>query len=165
MSSTLTVLAAAERAALFLHILGALLFAGGVAVAAVALRAARRRSDPAEIALLLGLARAGVLLVVCGGLAVLGFGLWLVTLSEFDFDDGWIDAALGLFVLANALGAIGGRRPKRARLRAAQLAREGRPADSELRRLLDDPVSLAVNYLAGAVVVAILGLMVWKPGR
>jgi hypothetical protein len=30
--------------------------------------------------------------------------------------------------------------------------------------LLDDPVSLGLNYLSGALLVVILALMVWKPG-
>jgi hypothetical protein len=64
--------------ALFFHILGALLFVAGVVTAGVAFEAARRRHQPAEIALLLGLTRVGVLLVVVGALDVLGFGLWLV---------------------------------------------------------------------------------------
>jgi uncharacterized membrane protein len=157
-------LASAEGIALFFHILGGFVFVGGAIVAAVALEAARRRSQPAQIALLLMLTRVGVRLVACGGLVVLGFGLWLVTLSEFDFGDAWIEAALALFALAAGLGAVGGQRPKRARLLATRLAREGRPLEPELRRLLDDRVSLALNYVSGALVIAILALMVWRPG-
>jgi hypothetical protein len=47
-------------------------------VAGVAFETARRRQTPAEIALLLGVSRIGVLLVGVGALLVLGFGLWLV---------------------------------------------------------------------------------------
>ena len=40
--------------ALFFHLLGAIVFAGGALVAGVLFEAARRRDDPREVALLLG---------------------------------------------------------------------------------------------------------------
>jgi len=149
--------------ALFLHLLGVLLFVSGIVVAGVAYEVARRREDPAQIALVLGLSRIGVLLVAPGSLLVLGFGLWLVDLGGFGFGDGWVSAALALFVVALVLGSAGGQRPKRARLLATRLAGEGAPVSRELRALLDDRVSLAVNYLSTLIVVAILALMVFKP--
>ena len=36
--------------------------------------------------------------------------------------------------------------------------------DGELRRLLDDRPALLANYGSAALVLAILVLMVWKPG-
>src|SRR6266540_923926 len=63
--------------ALFFHLLGALVFVAGIVVAGVVFEAARRRDDPAEIALLLGLARVGVVMVLAGATLVLAFGLWL----------------------------------------------------------------------------------------
>ena len=101
--------------------------------------------------------------MVSGGVVLLGFGLWLVPLGDFSYGDGWIDAALALFVAAMALGAVGGQRPKQARLLASRLAAEGQSTSAELRELLDDRLSRATNYLAAAVVVAILVLMVFKP--
>lgn len=149
--------------ALFGHILGVLLFVSGIVLAGVPFEIARRRNDAAEIALLLGLTRIGALLVAAGTLIVLGFGLWLVHLGRFGYDAGWVDAALALFAAALVLGAIGGQRPKRARLLATRLAAEHAPVDPELRRLLDDPLSRAVNYASALAVIAILGLMVFKP--
>jgi uncharacterized membrane protein len=157
--------AAAHDWALFFHILGALTLVAGVTVAGVAFEAARRRTRPDEVATLLGLTRVGVLLVVIGGVLVLAFGLWLVDLEEdIGFGDGWIDAALALFVAVMAVGAVGGQRPKRARKLAAQLARDGEPETGELRTLLDDRIALALNYLAAVLLLAILVLMVFKPG-
>jgi uncharacterized membrane protein len=149
--------------ALFFHILGVLSFVSGIVLAGVGFEAARRREPPAEIAVLLGLARMGALLAASGGLALLGFGLWLVHLRDFGYGDGWIDAALGLFVAAMALGAFGGQRPKQARLLASRLAAEGQSTSAQLRGLLDDRLSRVTNYLAAAAVVAILVLMVFKP--
>jgi uncharacterized membrane protein len=153
-----------EHVALFFHLLGAFSFVAGTVVAGVAFESARRRRTPGEIALLLGLSRIGVALVGAGTLLVLVFGLWLVHLGRWGYGAGWVDAALGLLVAAAVLGAIGGRRPKRARKLAARLAADGAPVDAELRALLDDRVALAVNYLSALLVLAIVALMVFKPG-
>jgi uncharacterized membrane protein len=149
--------------ALFFHLLGALLFVSGIVVASVAFESARRRDQPVEIALLLGLTRAGVLLVLVGAALVLGFGLWLVDLEGIGYDTGWVDAAIALYVIALTLGGLGGQRPKQARRLARQLGADAAPATSELRRLLDDPVSRVANYGSAVAVLAILVLMVFKP--
>jgi len=155
--------AAAEDWALFFHLLGAFLFVAGVVVAGVAFEVARRRRRPSEVALLLGLTRIGVVLVAAGTLVVVPFGLWLVHLGKFRYGAGWVDAALALFVVVSILGALGGQRPKRARELAARLAREGDEESAELRALLDDRITLAVNYLSAVLVLAIVALMVFKP--
>lgn len=150
--------------ALFLHLLGAFTFFAGIAVAAVAYEAARRRRSLVEIATLLALARVGVAIVGAGTLLLLAFGLWLVGLAGYRYGDEWIVAALVLFAAANVLGAAGGRRPKKARLLAARLAREGEAASPDVARLLNDRLALALNYTAGLVALAVLALMIWKPG-
>jgi uncharacterized membrane protein len=152
--------------ALLLHLVGVLLLFSGMAVAAVAQIGARRRGQTAEIAALLGLIRSGVAFVAAGGLVIVGSGLWLIEVSNgfYSLGDGWIAGALGLLVLAFVVGAIGGQRPKRARLLAEGLAREGGDTSSELRALLDDRLSLALNYAAALLVTAALVIMVWKPG-
>jgi uncharacterized membrane protein len=153
-----------EDLALFLHLLGVLLFVSGIVVAGIPFEAARRQEDPGNIALLLGLSRHGVALVAAGALLLIVCGLWLVGLDEdIDLGTGWVSAAIGLFVLGVALGSLGGRRPKEARLLATELAERREPAGAELRSLLDDPASLAANYGSLLLVLAILALMVFKP--
>ena len=77
----------------------------------------------------------------------------------------WLQVSLALFVLALVLGGLGGQRPKTARRLARRLAQDGDPVNRELRRLLDDPLSLAANYASTGLVLVILVLMVWQPGR
>lgn len=156
-------IAAAEDWALFFHLLGAFLFVSGTVVAGLGFETARRRRRPSEIALLLGLSRIGVLLVGLGSLLVLPFGLWLVHVGRWGYGSGWVDAALGLFAVMAALGTVGGRRPKRARLLAEQLARDDAPENAGLRALLDDGVARALNYLSAALLLAVVVLMVFKP--
>jgi uncharacterized membrane protein len=158
------VIASAEDWALFFHLIGAFLFVAGATVAGVAFDAARRRRRPSEIALLLGVTRGGVLLVGLGAVIVLPFGLWLVHLGHWGYGSGWVDAALALFVVTAVVGALGGQRPKRARKLAERLAREDDEETAELRALLDDRLALAANYLSIALVLAIVVLMVFKPG-
>jgi uncharacterized membrane protein len=131
-----------------------------MAVAAVGLGAARRRERPSEVALLLGLTRIGVVLVAAGLVLAVACGFWLLGLTEFDLGDAWVAAALALVVVGAVLGSLGGRRPKQAR----QLAEQQDVVDSELRRFLDDRLSLWLNSAAAAAYVAVLALMVWKPG-
>src|SRR6185437_16325705 len=110
------------------------------------------------------LARIGAALVGVGMLAVLGFGLWLVHLGHWGYDSGWIEAAIGLLVAAVVLGGFGGQAPKRARQLATRLATGGQPVTEELRGLLSSRSALLANYASGLLMVAILVLMVWKPG-
>ena len=151
------------EAALFLHVLGAVLFFSGMAVAGACYLAAARRERPSEIGLLLGVTRVGVFLVAAGVILILAFGLWLVDLTGYSYGDGWIRAALALFLVSSVLGALGGRTPKQARLLAARLAREGDAPDATLRRLLRDRAALALNYAAVLAALAVLALMVFKP--
>ncbi len=150
---------------LFLHVLGAfLLLSGSVAVAAIQLSTVRRER-PSEIALLLRLTRLPVLLVGLGAVMVLVFGVSLaLDVEAYDLTDGWIVGALLLWAVSVALGSVGGARAKQARLEAERLARGDDRPTPELRRLVRDPAALALNLTSGAAVVAILALMIWKPG-
>jgi uncharacterized membrane protein len=151
-----------DDVALFFHLLGALLFVAGIILAGAAFEVARRRERPAEITLLLGLTRIGVVLAAVGGLLLAVFGLWLVHLGGFGYGSGWVDAAIALYLVALALGGLGGQRPKQARRLATQLAAEQTPVSAELRTLLDDPLSRAANYGSLVIVLVILVLMVFK---
>jgi hypothetical protein len=75
-----------------------------------------------------------------------------------------VDASLVLFAVAVVLGWVGGQRPKQARRLAVRLAREGREDDAKLRALLADPLARTANYATALVVLAIVVLMVFKPG-
>ena len=155
---------ASYQIGLVVHLLGVLLFFGGALVAGVVFETARRRSRPSEVALLLGATRIGALLVAVGALLTLGGGLWLA--EEVDqLGEAWLQLSLVLFVLALVLGALGGQRPKQARRLARRLAENGDAMSSELQRLLDDRLSLVMNYVSSALVLVILVLMVWQPGR
>ena len=75
--------------ALLLHLLGVVAYFAGLAVAAVGLLAARRRTTQAEIAALLATARWGVALVGAGLLATVAGGLWLLPRRSTASRAGW----------------------------------------------------------------------------
>ncbi len=149
---------------LALHVTGAFLLVGGGVIAAALNLVALGRDRPSEIALLFGLIRFAVVAIVVGSLLAFLFGLWLVHEAGYGYGDGWIVAALVLFVAANAMGGIGGRRDERTARLARELAAGGDAPSSELRAHVRDPLSLTLSYGSGLLLVAILALMIWKPG-
>ena len=149
--------------ALLLHLLGVLTLIAGVVVAGVAFEAARRRRQAAEVALLLGLARVGVLLVAIGSALAGAFGLWLVHLGRWGYGSGWVQASIGLYLAALALGGLGGRRPKQARRLARELARHDAPLSQQARARLDDRLARGANYGSLLLLAVVVALMVFKP--
>jgi len=73
-------------------------------------------------------------------------------------------AAIVLFIAANALGGMGGRRDDKTARLARELAAAGDAPSAELRARVHDPISLALSYGSGLLLVAVLALMIWKPG-
>ena len=152
-----------ESFALFCHLLGAFLLVGGMVVTGVAFEAARRGQTPLQVATLLGLARVGALLVVAGTVLVAAFGLWLVDLGDVGYSDGLGRCRPRALRGHHRARAVGGRRPKHARrLAVAERGRSRREpgAAAAARR----SCRAALNYLAALLVVAIVALMVFKPG-
>jgi uncharacterized membrane protein len=151
---------------LFVHVTGAFLLGGGVAAFVAFNVAAQLRERPSEIALLLRLAQVAVVTIISGALLTLVFGLWLVSASPYGygFGQGWVIAAIALWVAGNVLGETAGKRDRKTHELAARLAAEGDAPSAELKARLRDPLTLSLTYAAGLVMLAILAVMIWKPG-
>jgi uncharacterized membrane protein len=151
---------------LFLHVTGAFLFLGANVVSVVLNVAMQLRDRPSEIVFLFRCISYAALMIagVLGLLLILVFGLWLVDDAGYAYGDGWIVAALILFVLSNALGGIGGQRGKHVRELAERLAAADDAPTAELKSMLRDPLLMILNYGAGLLAFAVLALMIWKPG-
>jgi uncharacterized membrane protein len=151
---------------LFFHVTGAFLLVGGTVVAAFLTIASLRRRRPSEVAGLLGLIRISLPFIYAGVALTLVFGLWLVHEAGqgYAYGDAWVVAALVLWVVANALGGIGGKRQEEVRRLAQRLAAEHDATSDELRTRLFDRVGLAFSFGSGLAVFAVLALMIWKPG-
>ena len=149
---------------LFLHVTGAFLVIGGAVMAVVFNFSALRSGRPSDVVLFFRFARVAVAAIGVGMVLTLGFGLWLVHDAGYGWGETWIVLALVLWVLSNALGGIGGKREKKVRELAERLAAEGDVPSPDLSARLRDPVWLALSWGSGIVVIAILALMIWKPG-
>lgn len=151
---------------LFFHVTGAFFLVGGSVMAAIFTILARLRHRPSEIATLLGLVRFSLPFIYSGVALTLALGLWLVHSAGqgYSFGDGWIVAALVLWVAGNALGGAGGSRENATREFAQELAAAGDTPSPELQARLRNPVPLLLNFGSGLVVLTILALMIWKPG-
>ena len=149
---------------LLLHVTGAFLLVGGGVIAAALNMATLGRERPSEIVLLFGLIRFAVVSIVLGTLLAFVFGLWLVHEAGYGYGDGWIVAAIVLLVLVNAAGGLGGRRDERTARLARELAARGDQPSAELRARVRDPISLSLSYGSGLMLLALVAIMIWKPG-
>jgi uncharacterized membrane protein len=149
---------------LMLHVTSAFFLVGGMAAAAVLNVLAIRADRPSDAAELLRLIRRVLPVMFIGIGGTLVFGIWLWHEKGYGIGQGWLWAALVLWVVANALGGAGGRHQERSRELAEQLGAAGDTHTDELRALLRDPKGNALSWLAGLATLAILVLMIWKPG-
>ena len=149
---------------LIFHVTGAFLLLGGGAIAAALNLSALGRERPSEIVLLFGLIRIAVVAISVGTALAFVFGLWLVHEAGYGYFDGWVIAAFVLLIVANALGGAGGKRDQATAKLAGELAAAGDAPSPELKARVRDPISLTLSYGSGLVLIAILALMVWKPG-
>jgi uncharacterized membrane protein len=147
-----------------LHVAAAFLLVGGSVAAGVLNVLATSAERPSEAALLLRLIRRTLPVIFIGVGGTLVFGIWLWHQRGYSIGAGWIWASLVLWVVANALGGIGGRHQERSRELAERLSAEGDAPSDELRALLRDPKGAAISYAAGLATLAVLVLMIWKPG-
>ena len=147
-----------------LHVSGAFLLLGGGVIAGVLTFAASRSERPSDVAAFLGLVRFAVVAIGIGTLLTVVLGIWLVSDQDFSFGDGWVLLSLLLWFVALGTGQAGGMRDKETRLLAQELAAESNVATPGLRARLRDPVTMALDYGSGLALVAVLALMVWKPG-
>lgn len=147
-----------------LHMTGAFFFVSGSVTAGVLNVLAVRAERPSETALLLRLIKPTVIVIGVGVVTTLVFGIWLWHEQGFAIGTFWIWASLVLWLIANALGGIGGKHQARTRKLAEQLAAAGDTMTDELRALLRDPRGNALSWLAGLATLGILVLMIWKPG-
>jgi uncharacterized membrane protein len=149
---------------LFGHLLGAFLYVGGGMLAAALRIGALRRRRPSEIALLLRAVRPAVPVVAGGLVLTLAAGFSLADRLELDLGATWLTATYALVGWSALVGAAAGRQDRHTRELAERLAAAGDDPSDELDRRLRDPLNLALNASLLAAALAVVALMVWKPG-
>jgi uncharacterized membrane protein len=151
---------------LALHVLSAFCWVAGIVVFWV-LIAAVRSTDTAEGTLRMEpVVRVGNAAVGIGMGGTIVFGLWLAfSVGGYDVWDGWIIAALVLWVISAPLG----QRTGAAYLQGTNKARALREAghngrNADLLALNRTSTGLVLQFLWSVVVLLILIDMIWKPG-
>ena len=135
---------------LFLHVLSAFSLVTAEVLFTVLLLASRRVASPADGATLFRLARPATVAVTIGSLGVLVFGVWLaIYIDGYELWDGWILAAIVLWIVYGAVGGFTGKQFERAR------------ASLEAMR---EPRLLTLKAVTWVLFVLFLLDMVYKPG-
>jgi uncharacterized membrane protein len=150
---------------LALHLLAAFVLVGAIVALWVVVLRVRAADRPTTIEPPLRMVPLLQPMTAIGGMGTLVFGVWLaISLDDYDPWDGWILASLVLWLVAAVSGETAGARYKRAGARAAELAKSGDAPDAELTAMARDSRGLAMHALASVAALAILILMIWKPG-
>ena len=152
---------------LFLHVAAAFALVAALVTFWVIGVAARNVDRPADSVRYFRVARPANILVIVGTMGTLVFGLWLaIDSGDYGIFDGWVIAALVLWVIAAATGQRGGVMYAKAQKVAERLVGEGRGEEpnAELRAMLADRRAMWLNIVSSILVLAILVDMIYKPG-
>jgi uncharacterized membrane protein len=152
---------------LLFHLIGAFAMVTALVLFTVVAVAARRVDRATTSALFLRAAAPGGPLIGAGGFVALVFGIWLaIDLDSYQLWDGWILAAIALWVVGVAAGTQSGKVYAQAREVAERLVAERRGDDPsrELSAALHTRKGLVLHIVTSVAVLAILALMIFKPG-
>ena len=151
---------------LVLHVLSAFSFVAGIIFFWVLIVAVRQTDTPEATI------RMGPLSKVAGGAVGIGaggtiiLGVWLgFSVGGYDIWDGWIVAALVLWVIAAALGQRAGAAYEAGVKKAQELQTAGQTGpNAELLALNRTTRGVVLQLLVSIVVLLIVIDMIWKPG-
>jgi uncharacterized membrane protein len=132
---------------LFLHVLSAFALVGALTVIWALVLATRPARPVLTQDAAAAIVRPANVLVIAGTLGTILFGIWLA-IDHDDYRDGWILASLVLWAVGTGLGDRAGRAFTRALDGSLEARRSG----------------LVFHSAATVVVLAILILMIFKPG-
>lgn len=152
--------------ALFLHVVGVVTLVSGLALSLIGMARAQRATDVRALRAALGLSPLTERLIPPALALILLPGLYMASRHGGDggirWSSGWLDVAMGLFVVMAALGpTVEGRRIGALRL-AAEEAPDG-PLTAEIDAARRDPVLTHVGTLGACSIIAFLFLMTTKP--
>src|SRR5262245_39375548 len=149
---------------LALHVLAAFAWIAALVVFTVVVVAGRGLTVPSDVVRLFRVSRVGDALIAVGMIGTIVFGVWLA-FDEYEIWDGWIITALVLWLVAGALGGRVGKVYDAARHRAKELVAEDRDeSNPELNAMLRTQRGLVLRILLVVITLALLVVMIYKPG-
>jgi uncharacterized membrane protein len=151
---------------LFLHVLSAFALVAAVVVYSFLIAGSRNLSVPSDAVRVFRVSRLAAVLSGIGSVGVLVFGIWLaIDVDGYELWDGWILAALVLWVVFGAVGNRTEKAYKVARDRARALVAKGRDEPSpELNALIRTPTGLTLHLVSVGLLLLFLVDMIFKPG-
>jgi uncharacterized membrane protein len=151
---------------LALHVLSAATYGASIILFWV-LVVAVRTTDTAEATLRLGpVVMIGNIAVGIGAAGTIIFGVWLaLSVGDYNLWDGWIIAAIVLWVIAAVLGQRTGVEYMRGMTKAKELQAAGQPGtNAELLAINRTQNGVLLHAAVSLVFVLIVIDMIWKPG-
>ena len=151
---------------LFLHVLSAFSLVAAQVLVTFLIVGGWRLELPSDISRMFRMSRAGDILFGIGAAGTILLGILLaIDADEYQVWDGWIIAAIVLWVIAMAVGGQTAKHYYGARDRARALVAEGRDAPNpELSAILRSPTGLTLHLATVLIVVVLLIDMIYKPG-
>jgi hypothetical protein len=151
---------------LALHVLAAFAYVAGIIVFWILIVAVRRTDTPEGTIRLEPVVKVGNAAVGIGAGGTIVLGIWLAfSVGDYDIWDGWIIAALVLWLISMPLGQRTGVAYMQGMTKAQELQAGGQTGPSaELLALNRTSQGVLFHFLASVVVLLILIVMIWKPG-
>ena len=151
---------------LALHVLSAFAYVAGVVLFWVLVVAVRQADTPDGTIRMEPVVKVGNAAVGIGAGGTIVLGIWLAfSIGGYDIWDGWIIAALVLWLLSAEIGRRTGAAYMQGMNKAQELRTAGQTGpNTELLALNRTSRGLVLHVLASAVVLLILVDMIWKPG-
>jgi uncharacterized membrane protein len=151
---------------LALHVLAAFAYVAGIVLFWVLIVAVRKTDTPEGTIRMEPVVRVGNAAVGIGAVGTIVLGIWLAfRLDSYAIWDGWIVAALVLWVVSMPIGQRTGVEYTKGMTKAKELEAAGQPGpSSELLALNRTSAGVVLHALASVVVLLILLDMIFKPG-
>lgn len=152
--------------ALALHVLSAFAYAAGLLLFWALVVAVRKIDTPDGTIRMGPVVKVGNVAVGIGASGTIALGIWLAfSVGGYDIWDGWIIAAIVLWLVAAEIGRRTGAAYMAGMTKAQELQTAGQTGSSaELLALNRTGKGVVLHALASAVLVLILIDMIWKPG-
>jgi uncharacterized membrane protein len=151
---------------LALHLLAAFALVAALTIYWIVAVAARSVDRPADSLRYFRITKPANVAIIVGTLGTLILGIWLaIDADAYQVWDGWVLAAIVLWVISAGTGQRGGANYQEAEKQARQLVAEGRnEPNAELVARLRDRRAALLNVASSLAVLLILIDMIWKPG-
>jgi uncharacterized membrane protein len=150
---------------LALHLISAVALIGAVTMFSVTIVALWRTDDPAAVTSFMRVGLAGNALVTIGSLGTIIFGVWLaISLDAYQLWDGWVIAAIILWIIAIGVGKQAGDAYRATSEMAAQLVSSGSPRSPELAAAMGVSRAFWFHCISTLLILLIVVDMIWKPG-